>query len=579
MAEMIPGRFRSGILFAIIEPKSIRFIRDAHDAEVLQSKRRFRREVLMNDRPTPPWADEMPEGAFLSPGATYVCGRYFDRYERDCYVRKQPRNASAFQTSDTAVQSMNYFFYDPTKHGYPRGKEYPLLIFLHGTGNSLVGDVCISYAGAEYYASENYQQDLGGAYILVPVANEYRDEDGKTKGYWSDEYVEPLYELINDFVEKHTNGVGKKFLIGNSSGAYFTFIMANRYLGFFDCLIPVGSAYIPEDEKLDAYDAAGIHLFYAYGKRDEFHSFEAEVAPRLDRLRAMKHCFLYTPEWVYNGDHGIATIYGGTEMGQHCLINAVQANLMFDDGTPMEVRLPRGLTGWIAGVNDGTSRRSLKAVLFDLDGTLIDTEKIYRQIWPKTMAGLGYTMTDDQYLEMRSLGRPYAPARFREWFGADFDYDGARRIRKQYFDDYIAEHGMQRKAGAMELLSYLRSRGVITAIVTATDPDRATEYLKRTGLADYVDRLISATMVDEGKPSPKVYLYACEQLGLAPSECVAVEDAPNGIRSARRAGIDVIMVPDQSEPDEEISRLLTAKMTRLDEIIGWLEANRLAGEV
>lgn len=208
-----------------------------------------------------------------------------------------------------------------------------------------------------------------------------------------------------------------------------------------------------------------------------------------------------------------------------------------------------------------------KAVIFDLDGTLIDTEKIYRQIWPKAIRELGFIFTDEQFLALRSLGRPFAPAQFREWYGDTFDYEKAKSIRKGYFNEYIAEHGIQRKKGAIELLTYLREKGIVTAIATATDPERASQYLEMTGLTGYFDKVISATMVDEGKPSPKVYLYACEQLGLTPSECIAVEDAPNGIRSANAAGLSVIMVPDLSQPDEELMKLLTAKVDSLDDII------------
>lgn len=210
----------------------------------------------------------------------------------------------------------------------------------------------------------------------------------------------------------------------------------------------------------------------------------------------------------------------------------------------------------------------IKAVIFDLDGTLIDTEKIYSVLWPKAVAEMGYEMTHDMYLSMRSLGRPFAPKRMEEWFGANFDYDGARKIRKGYFDKYIEENGIDRKPGAIELLEYLRGKGYITAVATATDIERATEYMEMTGLNGYFDKVISATMVKEGKPSPDVYLYACEQLGLSPAECVAVEDAPNGITSAYRAGLNVIMVPDQSEPDEEIYKMIKCKVDRLDVIIG-----------
>lgn len=87
----------------------------------------------------------------------------------------------------------------------------------------------------------------------------------------------------------------------------------------------------------------------------------------------------------------------------------------------------------------------IKAVIFDLDGTLIDTEKIYRVLWPQSVRELGFDMKDEHYLQMRSLGRPFAPLKMLEWFGDGFDYDAARKIRSGHFNKYIEEHGIQRK--------------------------------------------------------------------------------------------------------------------------------------
>ena len=84
---------------------------------------------------------------------------------------------------------------------------------------------------------------------------------------------------------------------------------------------------------------------------------------------------------------------------------------------------------------------NIKAFIFDLDGTLIDTEKIYRVLWPQAIKSVGFELSDERYLSLRSMGRPYAPAKFKEWFGDEFDYDGARKVRKVLFDEYLEKNG------------------------------------------------------------------------------------------------------------------------------------------
>ncbi len=279
--------------------------------------------------PTPPWADQIPEGAYITTEPTYPTGKYQHLFGKD------------------EACGLKYYYYDPTEHGYPKKDDYPLLIFLHGGSNALVGDLCINYTGAEMYASEKYQQDLGGAYILIPVANEYRTEDGGYDGSWDESYTEPVMQLIDTFVQTRTPGVGVRFLLGNSAGARFTFHLASQAPDAFDVLVPVGTSYIPDDEVFDAWDEKGVTLFFADGLRDEITDHEV-IESRRPRMEKMQHSFVFTPEWVYNGDKGIASINFGFEMGQHCLMNGIQSNLLFDDGTPMDPRLPDGMTGWMA---------------------------------------------------------------------------------------------------------------------------------------------------------------------------------------------------------------------------------------
>ncbi|MBQ0167503.1 MAG: hypothetical protein KBT02_10400 [Treponema sp.] len=291
---------------------------------------------MVNDEPEVPWADEIPAGAFITKGPTFKVGEYFDRFHMDVF-------------RGTSAGDLRYYFYDPTEHGYPEKEDYPLIIFLHGVSNSLEGDVCINYTGAEFFATDEYQADFGGAYLLVPLANEKNDDKGM-RGFWGDEYTVPLYDLIHDFIKEKTPGVGKKIIIGNSAGGLMAFKMVTQYTDSFDALLPAGSGAVPDDIILDRYDEKGIYLFIAMSMHDELHDFDVELGPRLSRLRRMKHCVLFTPDWTYSGDHCIQSIYVNLEMGQHCIINPLHANLKFDDGTPMDEKLPRGVTGWIDDV-------------------------------------------------------------------------------------------------------------------------------------------------------------------------------------------------------------------------------------
>ena len=118
----------------------------------------------------------------------------------------------------------------------------------------------------------------------------------------------------------------------------------------------------------------------------------------------------------------------------------------------------------------------------------------------------------------------------------------------------------------VELLEFLKTKNVKRAIATATDEERARKYLKQIGLEPYFDKIICATMVEYGKPSPDIYEYACRQLKLLPEECMAVEDSPNGVLSAYRAGCKVVMVPDQTEPEEALKEILYGCVENLLEI-------------
>ena len=212
----------------------------------------------------------------------------------------------------------------------------------------------------------------------------------------------------------------------------------------------------------------------------------------------------------------------------------------------------------------------IKAVIFDLDGTILDTEKYYRICWPEACAHFGFHVTEEMYLQMRSLGRPFAYDRFREWFGDGFDYDKVRQYRKELYSELVKKEGIHPKKGALNALKMLKEKNILRAIATATDMERTTSYLTTVGLKDEFDKICSAADCKYGKPAPDVYLNALKELGLPADECIAVEDAPNGIISAYDAGLRVVFVPDQTAEEPSVSDRIFATISSLDELINVL---------
>ena len=213
----------------------------------------------------------------------------------------------------------------------------------------------------------------------------------------------------------------------------------------------------------------------------------------------------------------------------------------------------------------------IHAVIFDMDGLLLDTERILVDCWQQAAAQMGFPLTREHALHIRSLAGEYAGPYLQSQLGPDFDYAAIRARRKELMEERLKQEGLVPKPGGKELLTWLRQNGYKTAVATATDPERAKRYLEQVGLLPLLDRVICATMVPHGKPMPDVYQFACQELGEDPAHCLALEDSPNGVLSAWRAGCRVIMVPDLTLPDPETASLLWATADNLTKVPALLQ--------
>ncbi len=208
-----------------------------------------------------------------------------------------------------------------------------------------------------------------------------------------------------------------------------------------------------------------------------------------------------------------------------------------------------------------------EAVLFDLDGTLLDTERLYQDAWKKSAKDLGYPLSEERVLSLRSLDRRIADTYFEEWFGSKEVGQKIRALR----EEYMKGMAVFAKPGARELALFLQSKGIPFCVCSASPVSSIEDKLEKAGLEDAFTNLFSARDVPMGKPHPDVYLAAMRELGIDPKKAIAVEDSPNGFQSALSAGLNVIYAVDLTEPNGEIAQRAYKVVHRLDEIIPLFE--------
>lgn len=213
-----------------------------------------------------------------------------------------------------------------------------------------------------------------------------------------------------------------------------------------------------------------------------------------------------------------------------------------------------------------------KAVVFDMDGVITDTEKLYRRF--QLEEGRARGVPDSvmlQACERIAGGNKYTNKEpFERIVGRGIDYWEYRDKMIARLDAYIEEHGVELKYGVRETLAYLKEKRIKIGLATSTVRERAIGYLTDHDIYQYFDKLIFGDMVEHGKPAPDIYLKAVSELGVLPGEAIAVEDSINGIKAAGTAGLYAVMVIDLIKPNDEINpyvRQVYEDMTKLRELI------------
>ena len=209
-----------------------------------------------------------------------------------------------------------------------------------------------------------------------------------------------------------------------------------------------------------------------------------------------------------------------------------------------------------------------KAIIFDVDGTLLDTEKIYMQAWREAGALFGYTVTEEVLMKTRAVSRAIAVKAFMDGLGQDFPYEDVRQERMRIGEAMI--YGTQpeelQKPGALQVLEQLKSRGIPMAVASSTAYKQTVEHLKHAGLLGYFQTIVGGDMIRRGKPNPDIFLKAAELLGAKPEDCMVVEDSPAGIKAAHAARMQPVLIPDVVPANEETTGLSIAVLETISQL-------------
>ena len=212
----------------------------------------------------------------------------------------------------------------------------------------------------------------------------------------------------------------------------------------------------------------------------------------------------------------------------------------------------------------------IKAVIFDMDGVIFDTERVYLEIWQSVFEKYGYKMTKELYITVMGTGRKNVIKTFLENFGDDLPIEKMYEEKDNQLFYLIENQGIPLKKGVKELFSMLKEKNYKIALATSAKRDRVEKQIKDKWLKESFDAIVCGDDVEKGKPSPDIFLKAAKKIDVEPENCFVVEDSPAGIKAAFSGGMKGIHVEDLKAADEDIIKYCEKNFKNLQEIKEYL---------
>jgi HAD superfamily hydrolase (TIGR01509 family) len=213
----------------------------------------------------------------------------------------------------------------------------------------------------------------------------------------------------------------------------------------------------------------------------------------------------------------------------------------------------------------------IQAVIFDIDGLMIDSERVSNQSWKQVMAKAGFDLTEEIYMKMIGRTEKDVEGMLMSAYGPTFPFWEMHQQREVRFNEMILQDGLPVKPGLLELLDYVDARGLKKAVASSTYRVLAEKKLTAAGIRDRFEMIVTGDEVTHGKPAPDLFLAAAKKISAEPFESMVLEDSQAGIQAAYAAGMLPVLVPDMQPVEPAVEKLAFRKVGSLLNVIGILE--------